>query len=129
LPDSVSSSVPFSKSKAARPLPFGSAASAFLPVQAAEDHQMNHDAPAAFELQQQAFADAAGFDEFPADECRGGGVTERSRKRMADAHAGQHLPERALLDAFEVNAEIGQFGHRLNRSGSSKRKRNSVHPE
>jgi hypothetical protein len=85
------------------------------PVQAAGNHEMKDEPEVVFEADADAFSEAAQTQNLFADgavERRGRGAQE---KWADDANAFERLAENALLKRFDVDDDVGQFGH-----GSSK---------
>lgn len=83
------------------------------PVKAARDHQMEDEPEAVFEADTDAFAEAADLEDFLA----GGGAEGRScsaqEERADDADRFEGLAEDAGFEGFDVNSDVGKFGHGL----------------
>jgi hypothetical protein len=81
-------------------------------VEAASNHQVQNEPKIVFEADADALSQAAQTqDLFPdgAGEGRGRGA---QKKRADDADAFERLAENALLERFDVDDDVGQFGHR-----------------
>lgn len=88
-----------------------------FPVQAAGDHEMEDEPEIVFEADADAFAESAEAENFLAE-----GVRERRRsgsqkERTGDAYVFERLVEDALLESFEVDRDVGKFGHDVDASG------------
>ena len=82
------------------------------PVQAAGNHQVQDEPKVILEADANALSEAAQTQDLFSD----GAVERRGRcpqeKRAGDADAFKRLAANALLEGFNVNDDVGQFGHR-----------------
>ena len=81
------------------------------PVQAAGDHEMDHEPETAFETDGDALADAAQSPYGAPFDGGDGRVGGAQHKNTLQAHAFQRSPEDARLERGEIRGDVGQFRH------------------
>jgi len=82
-----------------------------LPMETAGNHEMEDEPEVVFKANADAFAKAAEAQDFLAEgrgERRSGGTEQ---KRAGNAHGFEGLLEDAHLEGFEIDGDVGEFGH------------------
>ena len=122
LPASVRASVPLSNSKKASALRAGLLAGR-EPAQPAGDHQVDDEEELALEREDDALAEPLDADDNLAFD-RGNRRRHRAQQeRMADADALETVADDLGRQALEVDADVGQLGHRPSVPSARRRRR------
>ncbi len=83
------------------------------PAQAAGDHEMDDDEEVAGEGEDDALAEALDAGDDLALDGRDRRRDRAQQERMADAHALEAMADDLGVEPLEIDADVGQFGHRV----------------
>ncbi len=89
----------------------GNAPARRAPVEAARDHQVEHQVELLLEADHQALAEPAEQRHPPALGGRDGRLHRAQEERAPEPHALERLRQDAGLQALEVDGDVGQLGH------------------
>jgi hypothetical protein len=104
------------KVKGSQAAGWGDFDAARLPVKTTGDHEMEDEPEVVFEAEADAFAEAAKAENFSAEgvgEGRSGGAEE---KRAGDADGLESLVKDAGFESFDIDGDVGKFGHGTGRA-------------
>jgi len=82
-----------------------------VPVKAACDHQVKHKPKVVFEADADTLSDAAKLEDFLAGSVGQGRSCGAQQKRADDSHGFECLAEYAGFESFDVDGDVGEFGH------------------